>query len=1090
MNVVKDNQVRPKTHEGIPVKKAEPILVYVTVSSGRGGDVRVKNEVIDDKDYKKSVRGIYMTSIYNNGLRRFLLDSPLVRLDNHEFKGPLTYEAFNILSRGVLNGLWYQNKNFFDSGLIGIDIFVNQKKLEDLFDSYEIFTESDYLRNLFNEEPLESVKYYRNPTARVDFFENYNDKKIEEILETYNLYEYEPLELPYENFDLNKPFMNSNCMVQMLIDRYCTGNGKGISLNSIHSNFKKFTYKELSDFCKKYTINLQLLDVFGNTVVRNKIPDNKMKNRKKDLYCIIFNNHVYPYTKKLVYGNNPDMKIEHYNETLFLSDTSLNEGMDQNTNTMKAKIEFSKTFTNNFSYVAEKNLCPKSLKYLSEDHELYKEYCDFNVHDIELEKTEDISYSINNNEIKDRLYYYKNKNIKSKNLIVAEIDMSKAFHNTMINLQPNIPIPIFAVDSMILDYNNEEIDDCNIYFLKEKSLEKTEVKLRGLIGNYHHGFLIRYLLKNSYITKHDIEYYKQYNRKYNLNDYRNKVSEIISEYNLDVYDDQETKAKGNLAEEMVNMLFIDDNTEDSKKQKYTMLNNMRKEYNSIQTFKDVFMLYNGICGMSSTTNKSLSVKVPLENAEKEEKLLRLKNPHLSKTLKTEDQDYVVFNRKSTEKYKYINNRNIYDYCISATNYQMLKAYNRFTKRNDHEIIRINTDCITFAFSKNEYIILDSFLNKNFRFKKVKFDTMSKTPSKYIYTDPIDIINGINNELKEMSNNVVSYLGGPGTGKTYQVKKEHKYDLAITISNVCCRNMDTENVKADTICSSFNTNTDMPIGKRLKKFYNKTIWFDEFSMFDIEYFNYIFLLIQLKKAKIIISGDINQIGPFNSKDIDRNNEFFKHLFSNCIELKENHRVKKVDENGNTYVDEDCKKLLDLSDLILKNLEEPDNCKTLLKNYYNNQSIEDIKMHLTYTIAMRNKVNDYIFNKNNHVFKLTDQIEISNGLRLVVKVQSKNDEIYKSVIYEYRGETGKYRTISLYNITLDKEEKIDIKFIKNMGLGFAVTTHSSQGLTIKEKCCIHQADKMVEVDPKIFYTALTRPTKMSDLVILSEEMSNSI
>ena len=48
-----------------------------------------------------------------------------------------------------------------------------------------------------------------------------------------------------------------------------------------------------------------------------------------------------------------------------------------------------------------------------------------------------------------------------------------------------------------------------------------------------------------------------------------------------------------------------------------------------------------------------------------------------------------------------------------------------------------------------------------------------------------------------------------------------------------------------------------------------------------------------------------------------------------------------------------------------------------------------------------------------------------------------------------------------------------------LGYAITSHSSQGLTIKDDLCIHEISKMIYVDTSILYTAITRASKYPKL-----------
>jgi len=1063
---------------GEPVIKSDPILVYVRIYSGAGNKVNVLStrqipSGENSTDYYDNLREIYMTSIYNRGFLDFMTRTKFEETQEHNYTATMNFENYKILSDSVLNGLYVNNKDFFDMGFLDIDIYVHHASLTSLFD------------NIYNGE-----EFYRNPENKREFI-NYTQPEIEEILKNYKLYEYVPLELPYVHFDNNIPKYGTTCITNMLIENYCTGNGKGIAKSSIEKHFNRSTMEELLSFVRKYNIYTTVVDVFGNVLIRTELP--QTKSRKKDLICMTFNNHVYVYTKRCIAGTNPSMEVKKYNDNLYVTNEVLNRFQDEDDEMTKAKVEFIRPFTSNMSYKSEARVCTKSLKYLSEKIKGKKISC-VNPRDLNKEIITvkyDKEYNLYKYKVKEEITY---TNI----FYMIEIDMKKAFHNTMINLMDSrIQIPVFAVDSIIKEYNNEDIHDSNIYYLKEEALHNDELIKRGVYSNYHHGFIINYLLKKKLIKKEDITHYKPFNKLYHINVYRERIEEIIRKYNL-CHNDEESKEKIDTAKEIFEALneLYEDIPEDEKLE-YIKLRNkklfkLRKKFNSIQSFKDNYMLYNGLSGMQYTKPKCISVRVHKDNADEEIKNLQIKNKDLVINEIFDEEEYIEVSKKHKSSYKYVNNRNIYDYCISATNLQLLKSYDRFIKRNKKlYVCRINTDCITFLFRKEDYIVLDQFLEDNFKFKEVYYDTVMKTTNNINFTDPEEVLNNMYNELLIMNKNTTTYIGGPGTGKTHSVKNNHKYDFAMTISNVCCRNMDTEDVKADTIFSYFQENDkDLHVSKRLRKFYNKTIWFDEFSMLDIEYFNYIFLLTNTKNAKIIISGDPNQIRPFHSKQIDVNHVFFQFLFFNGETLEKNYRVIKHCD-GEEIIDSDGKNLLDLSELVLNNLEDKDNCVEQIQQYYKIDEINKVNIHLTFNRDTRNMINNYIYKENNHKIVFNkDKLELTKGLRLIVDDACKKNEIYKSMIYEVKEDINKIRSkdkLVLRNVSLNKDEEIDEEMIQNMCLGFAITTHSSQGLTIREKCCIHQAEKMIHVDPKILYTAITRLTKLSDLVLIKDKFT---
>lgn len=252
-------------------------------------------------------------------------------------------------------------------------------------------------------------------------------------------------------------------------------------------------------------------------------------------------------------------------------------------------------------------------------------------------------------------------------------------------------------------------------------------------------------------------------------------------------------------------------------------------------------------------------------------------------------------------------------------------------------------------------------------------------------------------------------------------------------------------------------------------------------------------VMMRRSKIIITGDTNQIGPICGTGVNMNNMFYAKLFKNNLHLVENHRVCSYDKDGNKIVDDDCKKLLDLTDSILQNLD--DECAAykiiVAESERGDLDMKDKNVHLVYTRKCRNRINNYIYDKFNHRFLLrfrSDKkvvVEMSKGLRLQVNESSKSNEIYKSVVYETISDISKTvcsnNTIRLKNVGSGKIEEIKLEMLRKMVLGFAVTTHSAQGMTIRELCVIHEAVKMIKTDTKILYTAISRMSKRSDLIL---------
>jgi len=228
-------------------------------------------------------------------------------------------------------------------------------------------------------------------------------------------------------------------------------------------------------------------------------------------------------------------------------------------------------------------------------------------------------------------------------------------------------------------------------------------------------------------------------------------------------------------------------------------------------------------------------------------------------------------------------------------------------------------------------------------------------------------------------------------------------------------------------------------------------------------------------------------------------FYKKLFVNNTELTKNYRVTKTDKDGNMYIDDDCKKILDVAGGVLKFLERPRSCDNFIYNHltYNVSPLVS-NIHLVYTNSCKDAINNFIYDTLKHKFSIKRNksnnscydLIMTKGLRLRVEIASKSNGVFKSVIYEVISDIDEVGLKSSYgvelrNVNTGKIDSISVRLVNNLVLGFAVTTHASQGLTIREKCCVHEVGSMIRSDTRILYTAITRLTKYSDLVLVDSK-----
>ena len=316
-----------------------------------------------------------------------------------------------------------------------------------------------------------------------------------------------------------------------------------------------------------------------------------------------------------------------------------------------------------------------------------------------------------------------------------------------------------------------------------------------------------------------------------------------------------------------------------------------------------------------------------------------------------------------------------------------------------------------------------------------------------------------NTIKELScfDGNKSYFGPPGTGKTELVKGNeefnlpgHNYDFAVTTTNVCARN-----INGETIYSTLRLFSPEEVYKSFRKFKDTCIWIDEFSMLPKHIWNYIFILSKEFNVKFIISGDINQIGPIGERKMNVKDIFFKHLMGD-------NTVLTIDYRNDPEIVELRDKVLNCDEFQLHGLFK----KT--KSDYTKYD-----RHLSFYKATAKAVNLNILKKRKLKYLRQDgEWVISDGVILRARVSKKKLGIYKGDVWKKEGEC-------LINLTNGTVMDIVGCTLDYFTLGYCITTHSSQGLTISDDLVIHDICGMITQNTDILYTAITRGKKFKNL-----------
>jgi len=382
--------------------------------------------------------------------------------------------------------------------------------------------------------------------------------------------------------------------------------------------------------------------------------------------------------------------------------------------------------------------------------------------------------------------------------------------------------------------------------------------------------------------------------------------------------------------------------------------------------------------------------------------------------------------------------------------------------NGLDLVKIQVDSLGFS---NDSIILPDDM-KYFKVvdkNKIKSYTRKITGQ---YYNGKEIINKINESL-DMFNNVASFTGPPGTGKTYKIKNEYTYNYACTISNVCANNLNDENkdITGQTLYSFLYFHNPQQQSIQLSKYRGKKIWIDEFSMVPRYYYNFLYILVKVYKCQLILTGDIDQIPAINEKVIDlKNNLFFKKLFCNCVQLVKDYRN-----------DSD---LIALRNMILR--ENSHKLREYFKISEYTGDIFKIQRHLCFTHNTRRYINQKMLDDNGYKYQHHGTwLEVSPNVILQCRINYKSEGILKNDLW--RVIKCDKKILSLKNVNNGNTMELNQIFGKFFTLGFCTTCHSAQGLTISEEFIIHEVDMMLRDNASkcILYTGVTRGKKRANV-----------
>ena len=606
-------------------------------------------------------------------------------------------------------------------------------------------------------------------------------------------------------------------------------------------------------------------------------------------------------------------------------------------------------------------------------------------------------------------------------------DMNKCYFNIIFNIADKKEIyPVFSAADLVVKFvKTDKIVHNAIYFISKEKLNSDEFKNRGLNTNVLMGCFTEYLIKINVLTNDDITHVK-------IASYKGVISNFVKIIN-------EQLVKSNLPTD------------------YT------------KEFKSLFRVINGIMGKLYQSTKYMSVDcdnpddATLLNQVNEE----MSNPKVKYLMQFNEMRKFPNDSKGT--YEYMNNRNLYNWVVDRSNMEMQMYRDKFIKLG-YTVGRICTDSLSISNTKDN-------LNFHPDFNTIENDAKRIFPEGLFKPERVgnhlivrtDFMDPESIDYKEeclvIEKNTLIITGPPGSGKTYYVQQNYPdIDIKLAPTNVAALNLSND---AKTVYSFFKR-----FGKCLKP--GQTGLIDEFTMLETFHHNYVIRSILQYNYSWVLSGDLNQLGPIKSKKINPNVEPFKSMFKNNIvqvESKFSRNDKELRE-FREYVLNTCDSKL------IKRLVEFDD--------YEDEVLLDMDNHLVFTNRYKNFLNRKIMHKKGLVFnvynskKNNEQFIVSKDIKLICRSPVTGKSIFKSQQFILKTNVNKNSLdFKLESVKTGQSYDLLIKFMNNFEPSYAMTTHSSQCVTLEGTTVIHQYKKMIYNDKDILYTAVTRNRKFDDL-----------
>jgi len=347
-----------------------------------------------------------------------------------------------------------------------------------------------------------------------------------------------------------------------------------------------------------------------------------------------------------------------------------------------------------------------------------------------------------------------------------------------------------------------------------------------------------------------------------------------------------------------------------------------------------------------------------------------------------------------------------------------------------------------------------------------------------------------------------YQGAPGTGKTTLVRRDGGYQHAIALTNMCARALtdqeDDEKPTGETIHSKLHLFRPDELYKVASHLQNDTLWVDEISMVNPWIWSVLFVIGL--RSHLILTGDPNQCPPIGSTESGQ-------LTGDKLPWKSGMLLGMITDHSeqlNTDYRND-QGLIEFRSQINSDPEPLRCARNLIENFpqtnaaaYSLAEMLSIEHHICWGQTHKAKVNAAVAaqlglkwsfegvpramrnaidraqpqNKRGYSYRFT----ASKNLKLISRAAKKKSGILKGMFYRLMEDvspdsltaiiatitTRAPKTVDGVNIpaaeVLGNPITICAGALMDFGLGYCVTSPSSQGGTIYGPAVIHQLTPM--------------------------------